>query len=486
MAHHNRSRTPRDARSIHPLYRMRSEGQLTATKEQSLPRLRSMGQLSSPPDWPLPPIPSRSPLRPSGRNHGGIGPPFLGSRTVNMNSRFSVSRSSSSSDSTYSQDDETDTGRRFGRNTMLVQEQTDQKKIEFTLRRDSKQTPTLKDLSSILHLRGRLQEMGTTFTAEGEMLTYGNPPLNADLEQMLRLGVMYDEQWNMFFTGHEVKQDSKSNLWSDLKVLQKMLQNEGIFFGEQQKRLNYGNSHPKLIRLSDQYDVLREEWANKTMQSLHPLQRRSPTHDELPQTPTNIGWKFLFDDSDEEELARKKRRRSSRLTVVVEEPQLGNGPGPTVEERRWLGDELCSSPTGIESSHAPHDIGDKPLPPAPDTRSNTRSRGFTVGTPTLLHGSSPLQATETPSMLLRNVDLETQTTYTIGEEDSPTLGRVNRWPEQISAMAFLVEDERRRAEERQRIEMWDVGEGTTKDKKKSKGVRKWLRTVLGRKKGGEQ
>ncbi|KAJ4350965.1 hypothetical protein N0V95_004249 [Ascochyta clinopodiicola] len=395
--------------------------------------------------------------------------------------RYHASGSSSSSDSHYSQDDEADTGRRFGCNTMLVQQQPDQKKIEFTLRRDSKQTPTLSDLSSILHLRGRLQEMGTTFTAEGEMLTYGNPPLNADLEQMLRLGTLYDEQWNMFFTSHEVSQDVKSNLWSDMKVLQKMLRNEGIFFDDQQKRLNYGNSHPKLIRLSDQYDVLHEDWTNKTMQNFHPLQRRSPTQEEVPKTPTNLDWKFVFDDSDEEELARKKRRRSSRLTVVVEEPQLGNEPGPTVQEDAWLEDELCYSPTAIESPHALHGTEDKPLPPTPDTRPNTRSRGLTIGTPTLIHGSSPLQAMSTASMVLRNVDLETQTIHTVSDEGMS--GHENRRPEQISAMAFLIEDECRRAGERERAELWNVSEETGKEKKKGKGVRKWLKGVLGRKGG---
>ncbi|KAF9701098.1 hypothetical protein EKO04_000423 [Ascochyta lentis] len=436
-----------------------------------------MGQLSPPPNWPLPPIPLRSPLRPSGRSHGIVGTTSVGNYTVGKHSRFSASNSSSSSSSHYSQDDAAETGGYFERNTMLVQEQTDQKKIEFTLRRNSKQTPSLDDLSNILYLRGRLQEMGSTFTAEGEMLTYGNPPLNADLEQMLRLGAMYDDQWNVFFTNYEVKQDSSYDLWSDLKVLKRMLQNEGIFFDDQHRRLNYGSSHPKLIRLSDQYDVIREDWLNKTMQNLHPLQRRSPAREEIPETPTNLGWKFLFEDSDEEELARKKNRRSSRLTVVVEESQPGNGPGPMVEEDHLLEVETYPSPVTPEISKIVHDTAYKPLPQAPSMRS------LTTGAPALLHGSSPLQATETASMLLRDVESESESANSLVEANEPSHGIENRRPEQVSVLALLVEDERRRAEERQRGHLPDAGAENKKGKKKSRGLRMWLRTVLGRKKG---
>ena len=465
MAYSNCLPIPVGAQFAHPLHQMRSEGQLNPTPERTLSRLCSLGQLSPPPDWPLPPIPLRSRLRPASKTYG---PP-------------TPSNSGSSSSSHYSQDDELNSDGRSNRNTMLIQDHFDQRKIEFTLQRNSKQTPNLEDLSQLMHLRGRLQEMGTAFTAEGEMCTYGNPPLNSELEQMLRLGVMYDEQWNTFFNNGKTD-EADNDLWSDLKVLKTMLQKEGINFDEQHRRRNYGTSHPKLIRLSDQYDVLYEEWLNKKIYNVHPTQRhelqRSPMQMYAPKTPTNLGWKFLLDDDgdDEDELVRKRSRRASRLTIVVEEQaNAENGPGPTLEE----GDAAYWSPPATpESLASVRDFDKNPSP----------ARELTVGAPTLLHGPSHLQAGTTASMLQRDAESETRTTSTVSDVNGLSqYVAVSRY-ENAGMLAILVDDERRCAEERERSNRSAAGEEIHEEEvrrvKKSKGWRKWLRTVVGRKKDG--
>jgi hypothetical protein len=55
-------------------------------------------------------------------------------------------------------------------------------------------TAILRELSDILNLRGRLQQMGATFSQDGELQTYGNPSSPNAFEQMLKLGPMYEEQ----------------------------------------------------------------------------------------------------------------------------------------------------------------------------------------------------------------------------------------------------------------------------------------------------
>lgn len=235
---------------------------------------------------------------------------------------------------------------------MLVQGNSDHAKVEFILRRNSRQTPNLSDLSNILQLRGRLQEMGTTFTPEGDILTYGDPPVQAEFEQMLRLGTWYDEQWNMFFNPDSATEDATRDLWADLKVLKKMLQNEGISFDVHHKRLDYGTTHPRVIRLSDQYDVLREEWMTKTLQRIplqhiHPAERSnlpSVVEEDIPTTPTNLGWNFLFDEDEVGDRDRRHDRRNSRLTITVDEREPSNGSEWTARENQWLNNTADQSP----------------------------------------------------------------------------------------------------------------------------------------------
>ena len=370
---------------------------------------------------------------------------------------------------------------------MLIQDQIDQRKIEFTLHRSSKRTPNLDDLSQLLHPRGHLQEMGTTFTAKGKMYTYGNPPLNSEPEQMLRLGSMYEEQWNMFFNNGKTE-ESDSDLWPDLKALKKMLQNEGITFDDQHKRLNYGTSHPKLIQLSDRYDVLREEWLVKTLQDIHPAQRHenrySPVEMEVPKSPTNLGWRFLLDDGGdgEDELVWKKSRRASRLTIVVEgQLDAQNGPGPIIQST--MNPLLINTP---ESHASTHDVTDRANPVTPRLITTMRSHRLIVSAPTLIHGSSPLQAVEAADTLLRNAESKARTISTVSEVNGVSRSVEERRHEHAVVLEFLVEDERLE-KERQCANALCTGEKMkAKQKpKKKKGLRKWLRAVLVRRKDDE-
>ena len=360
---------------------------------------------------------------------------------------------------------------------MLIQDNRDQKETNFTLRRNSKQIPNLDDLSQMLHVRGRLQDMGTTSSPEGEMLTYGNPPLNAELEQMLRLGSMYDEQWNMFFRGGNTADMAGNELWPDLKVLKKMLQNEGVSFDDTQKRLDYGTSHPKLIRLSDQYDVRYEEWLEKNILNIHPAFRPGFVLEEVPQSPINLGWKFLLDDDAEDELVRRKNRRSNRLTVVVEEqPNLHNGPGPIVQET------YPSPPVTPEASTRARDVTSIP---ASGSFASRHSRELSSGSPALLRDSRSLQAAET-AMLLRDAESETQIMSIVSGTNEVDQCTETRRYEHAGALAMLMEDERQRAEERQQLVDMPAIREEKKRFKKSKRVRKWLWAVLGWRKDAER
>jgi hypothetical protein len=144
----------------------------------------------------------------------------------------------------------------------------------------AERTAILDDLSDMLHLRGRLQQMGASFSASGELLTYGNPPSPIDFEAMLKLGPMYEEQWAMFFVEGYVPnrfsgedEDGTGNMWSDLRTLKKMLQNEGVAFGREHHRYSFGDSSTKLRRLCCAYDELRMEWLEMMRTSL-------PVHDD--------------------------------------------------------------------------------------------------------------------------------------------------------------------------------------------------------------
>ncbi|CAN9347228.1 unnamed protein product [Alternaria sp. RS040] len=121
----------------------------------------------------------------------------------------------------------------------------------------------LEELSEILHLRGRLQQMGATFSDKGEMLTYGNPFSPKEFEAMIRLGPLYDDQWKSFFIETYEPSDSggkDAQLWAGLRTFKRLLQNEGVVFGRQHQRYSFGDSSTRLRRLCCAYDELRNAW----------------------------------------------------------------------------------------------------------------------------------------------------------------------------------------------------------------------------------
>lgn len=200
----------------------------------------------------------------------------------------------------------------------------------------SKPKANLGDLSDLLQLRGRLQEMGAIFSSSGELLFYGNPFSHAAFEEMLRLGPFYDELWCMIFAeGYVPSEANEDGLWSDLRTLKKVLLNHGVRFNEEHARLMYDVPDSKTRRLCDAYDVLYQQW-NAAMElrlpvsgaigrrnskrgysrgsrskdgdaeralSIHPALRTGAPRDDTRKSgsssaecaatePRNIGWRF--------------------------------------------------------------------------------------------------------------------------------------------------------------------------------------------------
>ncbi|KAH7089966.1 hypothetical protein FB567DRAFT_521982 [Paraphoma chrysanthemicola] len=126
----------------------------------------------------------------------------------------------------------------------------------------SRPKANLDNLSSLLYTRGRLQEMGCTFTELGELITYGCPKARYDFDQMLRLGPIYDEQWSLIFVGDQA-QASKDDtfLGPDLRTLKRMLKNEGVVFGFDHRRLTFGDGSEKIRHLCTVFDDLRNMWS---------------------------------------------------------------------------------------------------------------------------------------------------------------------------------------------------------------------------------
>lgn len=314
---------------------MRSENCINgdAPRAQTLHRIRSLGQLSPPPDEPLPPLPLHSPYRFPAQVKSIAHLEASNTRLFGAERRVATLNRSSTSRSYNRQENETDNGCSSNRNAMGIMSDWEKQRTHFKLTRNSKEIPSLDDLGQILEHQSRLHELGTTFSPEGEMLIYGNPTLEADLHQMLRLGSIYDEQWNRWFNGRK-PQDEDSSLCADLRVQKGMLQNEGVQFDCHQRRLNYGTPNSKLIRLSDQYDVLRENWL-ETLQNIHPAFRPGFCGDQVPLTPANLGLRLSIDSKPEgKPIPRRRRRSSSPFAGVKEEekPSLSSGPDPAHTE----------------------------------------------------------------------------------------------------------------------------------------------------------
>ncbi|CAE7194433.1 hypothetical protein HRS9139_08733 [Pyrenophora teres f. teres] len=153
----------------------------------------------------------------------------------------------------------------------------------------------LEDITDILNLRGRLQQMGATFDPSGELLTYGNPELPSEFNSMLKLGPLYPEQWNTFFVS-DYMPAAGGDMWSELRTLKKMLNNEGVVFGQEDQRYSFGDFSAKLRRLCFAYDTLWVEWRN-TMRTALPAQQVNDELDDIVDKASQVHDSRFVDDS---------------------------------------------------------------------------------------------------------------------------------------------------------------------------------------------
>lgn len=291
----------------------------------------------------------------------------------------------------------------------------------------------LEELSEILHLRGRLQQMGATFSDKGEMLTYGNPSSPKEFEAMIRLGPLYDDQWNSFFIETYEPPDSggkNAQLWAGLRTLKKLLQNEGVVFGRQHQRYSFGDSSTRLRRLCCAYDELRNEWLvmlrtslpaqNDAQVSTLPGEESSSESDsessdddnqrlngtvildtEAPRDitnqpvirhhrrrslPHNIGWRFS-DDSIPRSCKNATWRSSDDLSFVPErrDVERANAQGP--QDASSVPIFRNYSPKRVNALYG-------------DVRPVTAPSCFPTNP--MLHGASPLQVSQTASHLTQS------------------------------------------------------------------------------------
>ncbi|RII17421.1 hypothetical protein CUC08_Gglean002516 [Alternaria sp. MG1] len=291
----------------------------------------------------------------------------------------------------------------------------------------------LEELSEILHLRGRLQQMGATFSDKGEMLTYGNPSSPKEFEAMIRLGPLYDDQWNSFFIETYEPPDSggkNAQLWAGLRTLKKLLQNEGVVFGRQHQRYSFGDSSTRLRRLCCAYDELRNEWLvmlrtslpaqNDAQVSTLPGEESSSESDsessdddnqrlngtvildtEAPRDitnqpvirhhrrrslPHNIGWRFS-DDSIPRSCKNATWRSSDDLSFVPErrDVERANAQGP--QDASSVPIFRNCSPKRVNALYG-------------DVRPVTAPSCFPTNP--MLHGASPLQVSQTASHLTQS------------------------------------------------------------------------------------
>ncbi|KAF3045399.1 hypothetical protein E8E11_007250 [Didymella keratinophila] len=353
---------------------------------------------------------------------------------------------------------------------MLIQENSGQARVEFQLRNDTNQLPNIKDLGHLLELSASLKEMGVSFSKNGQIWTCGDPPLNEDLEWMLELGTEYDTLWHTFFTGR--KQEIEHKLRPIPHVLKKMLQNEGVAFDDRHTRLDHGSGTPKLMRLGGSYDLLREEWFQKTLSDVHPAFRWGgpPARAKIPKAPVNVGWSFTRDELPEYGLPRKDSHLEKRLTIIAEkQPSMRSGLSPTIQKEQNAHSSLPDAPGAAISVPL-----ETPGMPSAAAAAAVRPLGIASTASALVYGPSPLQRANTAS-----------------EAKEMLQGLRPRRQEHIGVLGQLVEDERRRAKElqghgavtvkKQSTEM-QVAEKETlpscKDGKKGKGVKKWLRSIF--------
>ncbi|KAH6642238.1 hypothetical protein C7974DRAFT_97725 [Boeremia exigua] len=471
------------------LHRMRSESCLETIPERTVPRPRSLGQLSLPPNEPLPPLPERSPLQLL-KAPDTVQSQSSYAHTVEEHPRLPASNSSVDSGSVYSEDEGAEYGRSPGRNTLLMED------IELTLGRSIKRTPNLDDLSQLLGFRGRLQELGATFSPEGQMLTYGNPSKDAELDEMLRIGPLYDEQWNTHFHGNSNAPEADSSLEPELRVFEKMLQNEGVAFDDQHKRIDYGSSRPKLIYLSFKYDTMWKDWQDKMTQSMDPALRplgtdslirkvnaRSslPAHavEKQPGQPDGLGRAVseTISTLPGSPLREVDSHLSAPTEVVEKQPKLRDSPGHTVSET------IGTCPSPVIECQALLSAQEVPHPQATGSVRSAHPHGLATSSPPLRHGSSPLHVANTASTIMTDDELEALRDGMSNSAEAMLTGR-GRQHEHAGVLAALVDDERRRAEIRERADQQQREEAlaASGDKKKGKGPWSRLKAMIRMKK----
>ncbi|KAB2105018.1 hypothetical protein AG0111_0g7130 [Alternaria gaisen] len=288
----------------------------------------------------------------------------------------------------------------------------------------------LEELSEILHLRGRLQQMGATFSDKGEMLTYGDPSSPKEFGAMIRLGPLYDDQWNSFFIETYEPPDNggkNAQLWAGLRTLKKLLQNEGVVFGRQHQRYSFGDSSTRLRRLCCAYDELRNEWLVMLRTSLPArddaklstllgeeyssesdsepsddddqrlngtviLDMEAPRditsrpvirHHRRSSVPHNIGWRFS-DDSIPRSHKNAAWRSSDDLSLVPEWSDVEQTNAQSPQDALSMPIFRNCSPKRVNALHG-------------DARSVTAPSSYPTNS--MLHGASPSQVSHTASHL---------------------------------------------------------------------------------------
>ncbi|KAH5787376.1 hypothetical protein HBI16_012320 [Parastagonospora nodorum] len=204
----------------------------------------------------------------------------------------------------------------------------EEQRAELQLYGTEEQMATLQDLRELLYTRGRLQELGCTFSEPGELITYGGPQSLKESEQLLRLGPIYDEQWASFFRRPDFPfPDDDPSMWSDMRTLKRVLGNEGVKFDPQHRRLSWSVGGDKIIFLCAAYDDLQKLWTaslpsicilppvdereeeelNESVDDSGIFMDEEPHHelpdqtneryalDRLSDVPRNIGWRFSDD-----------------------------------------------------------------------------------------------------------------------------------------------------------------------------------------------
>ncbi|CAN9295991.1 unnamed protein product [Alternaria alternata] len=228
----------------------------------------------------------------------------------------------------------------------------------------------LEELSEILHLRGHLQQMGATFSDKGEMLTYGNPSSPKEFEAMIRLGPLYDDQWNSFFT--ETYEPSDSGTRNDTQL--------STLIGEESSSESDSESSDDDNRRLNGTVILDME-APRDITS-RPVIR----HHRRSSVPHNIGWRFS-DDSISKSRKNAASRCSDDLSLVPEwsDVEQANAQGP--QDASSVPIVRNCSPKRVNALHG-------------DARPVTAPSSFPTNA--MLHGASPLQVSHTASHLTQS------------------------------------------------------------------------------------